>query len=83
MARDIQHLNFKIQLLAQPTLRDKLLFYLHLTQNALHRNSFTLPFTREKLAQFISADRSAVSRELSRMKDEGIIKIEGKTITLK
>jgi len=74
--------NMKIQLLAQPTLRDKLLFYLHLTQNALHRDSFTLPFTREKLAQFISADRSAVSRELSRMKDEGIIKIEGKTITL-
>ncbi|MFC2477773.1 MAG: hypothetical protein ACFNQG_01950 [Treponema socranskii subsp. buccale] len=30
----------------------------------------------------MSADRSAVSRELSRMKDEGIIKIEGKTITL-
>ena len=82
MARDIQHLNMKIQLLAQPTLRDKLLFYLHLTQNTLHRNSFTLPFTREKLAQFISADRSAVSRELSRMNREGIIQIEGKTITL-
>ncbi len=83
MARNIQHLNMKIQLLAQPTLRDKLLFYLHLTQNTLHRDSFTLPFTREKLAQFISADRSAVSRELSRMKREGIIQIEGKTITLR
>ncbi len=82
MARNIQHLNMKIRLLAQPTLRAKLLFYLHLTQKTLHRNSFTLPFTREKLAQFISADRSAVSRELSRMKSEGIIKIEGKKITL-
>ena len=83
MALDVQHLNMKIRLLAQPTLRDKLLLYLHLTQNTLHCNSFTLPFTREKLAQFISADRSAVSRELSRMNAEGIIKIEGKTITLK
>ena len=83
MALDVQHLNMKIQLLAQPTLRDKLLFYLHLTQNALHSDSFTLPFTREKLAQFISADRSAVSRELSRMNTEGIIKIEGKTVTLR
>jgi len=51
-------------------------------QNTLHCNSFTLPFTREKLAQFISADRSAVSRELSRMNAEKIIKIKGKTITV-
>ena len=82
MALDVQHLNMKIRLLTQPTLRSKLLLYLRLMQNTLQCNSFTLPFTREKLAQFISADRSAVSRELSRMNAEKIIKIKGKTITV-
>ena len=82
MALDVQHLNMKIRLLTQPTLRSKLLLYLRLMENTLQCNSVTLPFTREKLAQFISADRSAVSRELSRMNAEKIIKIKGKTITV-
>lgn len=82
VAQDAVYLNMKIQLLSQPSLRDKLLFYLNFSCNTLQQDSFTLPFTREKLAQFICADRSAVSRELSRMHSEGIIKIEGQKITL-
>lgn len=82
IARSTVYLTMKIQLLSQPSLRDKLLFYLHEMSSSLHQNSFTLPFTREKLAQFMCADRSAVSRELSRMDNEGIIKIDGKKITL-
>lgn len=82
VARDAVYLNLKIQLLSQPTLRDKLLFYLNVMHNSQRSHVFTIPFTREKLAQFICADRSAVSRELSRMQSEGIIKIDGKQITL-
>lgn len=82
IARSTVYLTMKIQLLSQPSLRDKLLFYLHEMSSSLNQNSFTLPFTREKLAQFMCADRSAVSRELSRMNSEGIIKIDGKKITL-
>ena len=80
VARDAVYLNLKIQLLSQPTLRDKLLFYLNVMHDSQHSRVFTIPFTREKLAQFICADRSAVSRELSRMQREGIITIEGKQI---
>ena len=80
VARDAVYLNLKIQLLSQPTLRDKLLFYLNVMHDSQHSHVFTIPFTREKLAQFICADRSAVSRELSRMQREGIITIEGKQI---
>ena len=80
VARDAVYLNLKIQLLSQPTLRDKLLFYLNVMHDSQHSRVFTIPFTREKLAQFICADRSAVSRELSRMQSEGIITIEGKQI---
>ena len=80
VAREAVYLNLKIQLLSQPTLRDKLLFYLNVMHDSQHSHVFTIPFTREKLAQFICADRSAVSRELSRMQREGIITIEGKQI---
>ena len=80
VAHDAVYLNLKIQLLSQPTLRDKLLFYLNVMHDSQHSRVFTIPFTREKLAQFICADRSAVSRELSRMQSEGIITIEGKQI---
>lgn len=82
IARDAVYLNMKIQLLSQPSLRDKLLFYLNLMSKTLRQNSFTLPFTREKLAQFICADRSAVSRELSRMNSEGIITVDGQKVSL-
>ena len=82
MALDAQQLNMKIQLLIQTSLRSKILFYLNVTSRTLNKNPFVIPFTREKLAQFICADRSAVSRELGRMNKEKIIKLEGKKITL-
>ena len=34
---------------------------------------FKIPFSREQMAEYICADRSALSRELSRMKREGLI----------
>ena len=34
---------------------------------------FDIPFDREAMAGYLNADRSALSRELSRMKSEGII----------
>jgi DNA-binding MarR family transcriptional regulator len=34
------------------------------------------------LADYLSVDRSAMSRELSKMKEEGLIKIEKRHVTL-
>ena len=45
-------------------------------------NTITLPFNREQLAQYICAERSSVSRELGRMQDDNVIKINGNSITL-
>ncbi|MCR5288802.1 MAG: Crp/Fnr family transcriptional regulator [Treponema sp.] len=82
LAVEAQRLNMKIQLLIQPTLRDKILFYLEIMSKNLGQKSFVMPLTREKFAQYICADRSAVSRELGRMEADGLIVIEGKSITL-
>ena len=46
-------------------------------------DSFTLPFTLSALADYISADRSAMMRELKRMKAEGLVEMDGRRVTLR
>ena len=43
---------------------------------------FTIPFSRTDLANYLDADRSALTRELTRMRDEGIITFEKNTFVL-
>ena len=57
----------------QRTTREKLLSYL--SEQSLKRGgpSFDIPFNRQQLADFLSVDRSAMSSELGKMKNEGIL----------
>jgi len=36
-------------------------------------NAFEIPFNRQELAEYLSVDRSALSNELSKMRDDGIL----------
>lgn len=66
-------LSRKMSFLSRRTLREKLLGYLT-TQARLAENCrFTIPFSRQELADYLSVDRSALSKELSRMKEEGLL----------
>ncbi len=65
--------NQKIQLITQKNLRDKLYAYLNDLED--EKNIVTLPLNREELANYIFADRSAVSREFSNMQNDNLIKI--------
>ena len=38
--------------------------------------------TRIQLADYLCADRTAVAREMSRMKEEGLIDVNQQTVTL-
>lgn len=63
----------RIGCIAAPSLREKVIQYLHsesVQQNSL---TFSIPFDRASLAAFLNTDRSALSRELSNMKREGLI----------
>lgn len=73
-------LNNKNQLISQKKLRDKILMYFYSLKNSLVNDEIFIPFNREELANYLVADRSALSRELSRMKKEGIIEINGSKI---
>jgi CRP-like cAMP-binding protein len=66
-------LNKKIDFLSIKSLRERLTAYLLEQSTMSMSRSFELPFDRSGVADYLNADRSAVSRELSRMKQEGLI----------
>lgn len=66
-------LNKKIEYLSTPSLRGKISKYLKDTMKSTGSATFNIPLDRSSLADYLNADRSALSRELSRMKNDGII----------
>jgi CRP-like cAMP-binding protein len=59
--------------LIMPTIRDKVLTYLTRVLREAGTETFTIPFDREAMAEYLDVDRSALSRELSWMKRDGLI----------
>ena len=71
-----------LEILSQRTTKEKLLCYFEKLAQEQHSDSFTLPFSLSTLADYLSVDRSAMRRELKKLKAEGIVKSERKTFTL-
>lgn len=69
----------KFKLLEFSSLRRRIAVFL---SDRLEQGSYTLPFPKEKLAEYLSVARPSLSRELSEMVNEGILKIDGRTITV-
>ena len=63
----------KLECITQPSTREKLLSYLSEQAQNAGRSNFTIPFSREELADYLSVERSAMSAELSKMKDDGLL----------
>ncbi|MCQ2566826.1 MAG: helix-turn-helix domain-containing protein [Mogibacterium sp.] len=63
----------KIDMLAEKSLRDKILMYLNLMSERNRSKEFNTRMTQEQFAQFLCVNRSALSNELSKMKKDGII----------
>jgi len=66
-------MNEKMRILSCKTTKEKLITYLSDYSERVGKNKFRIPFTRNELADFLSVDRSAMSRELSRLRDEGYL----------
>ncbi|MBW5398302.1 Crp/Fnr family transcriptional regulator [Brachyspira pilosicoli] len=75
-------LSIKNDILSQKSLRSKIMLYLKYMSNIQKSNNIVIPYNRDKLSEFISSDRSALSRELNRLSKEKIIKLEGNKITI-
>ncbi|MBR5192203.1 MAG: winged helix-turn-helix domain-containing protein, partial [Clostridia bacterium] len=66
----------KIGHISKRTTREKLISYLSEEAKRQNSASFTIPFNRQQLADFLSVDRSAMSNELCKMRDEGLLEFE-------
>lgn len=73
----------KLSHMSKRTTREKLLSYLSCRQASTGSASFKIPFNRQQLADFLSVDRSAMSNELCKMRDEGILDFCRSDFTLK
>ena len=72
----------KLDHITKKTTREKLISYLS-EESEKHRSpSFSIPFNRQQLADFLSVDRSAMSLELSKMQKEGLLTYNKNNFTL-
>ena len=83
LGNQITSKNSRIELLTKRTTRDKILEYFKMQSQKKGSKVFTLPMTFTELANYLSVDRSAMTREIKNLKDEGFIKTNGKKITIK
>ena len=83
LARKNIFLTGRIEHLSKRTLREKLLSYL--SEQALQAESldFSIPLNRQELADFLAADRSALSAVLSGLQKEGILEYHKNHFSLK
>lgn len=78
LAQKAYYLNQRLQIVSCATLRQKIAKVL-----LLHRREdgkVTLPMNREELADFLGSARPSLSRELMKMQEEGLLRVEGKAI---
>ena len=74
--------NERIELLTKKSTRDKLLSYFKLLSRKKGSRTFNLQLSFTELADYLSVDRSAMTREIKYLKEEGFIKIDKKKVTL-
>lgn len=72
----------KLGHMCERTTREKLISYLSEEAEKQKSASFTIPFNRQQLADFLSVDRSAMSNELCKMRDEGLIRFHKNAFVL-
>lgn len=78
----IYNLYEKIEILSKRTIREKLLAYFSNLSKKYNKKAFNLPITYIELADYLSVDSSAMTREIKKLKDEKIISINDKKITI-
>ena len=63
----------KVEVVSRRSIREKLLTYLSIQSQTQGSRYFEIPLGRLELAEYLCVDRSALTRELAKMKDEGLL----------
>lgn len=75
-------MNQKVRILSRKTLRGKIITYLQ-SLRPDENGIITLPFTKTAMSEFLCVNRTALSRELRNMVHDGIITMDGRSLTLR
>lgn len=75
-------LSAKIKHHVNLSLRDRLIIYLKRESKDQMKKTITIQETKKALAEKLGVERTSLSRELKKMKDDGLIEFDSKTITL-
>lgn len=67
---------------APKSIRARVLSYLSFQAIQQGRRDFYIPFNRQQLADYLSVDRSALSTELSRMQQDGLVTVDKNHFTV-
>lgn len=69
-------LHQKIQITSKRSTREKLMAYLLSQAKLQNSNTFTIPYDRQALADYLEVDRSGLSVEISKLRREGVLTCE-------
>ena len=83
VADKAQALSRRVDVLSRRFIREKLLCYFRQLSQQADSRTFTLPFSLSTLADYIATDRSAMMRELKRLREEGVVRSDGRQFTLR
>lgn len=67
------HVNEKLTHMGQRTTRSKLMSYFSAEAQRLGKYEFDIPFSRQQLADYLAVERSGLSLELGKMRNDGIL----------
>lgn len=75
-------LNNRVKLLSKKSIRSKICYYLLNISKEKNSLTFTLDYNKEQWADILNIERPSLSRELIKLKNEGIIDYYSKTIKI-
>jgi CRP-like cAMP-binding protein len=75
-------LHQKLQILSKRTTRERLLTYLQQQAMQNGARTFTIPYDRQALADYLGVERSAMSAEISKLRADGVLETNRSRFTL-
>lgn len=72
----------KLEILSKKNIREKIMTFLTYESEKYSSNKVKIPFSKSKFAEYLGVNRSSLMRELSNMKNDGIIELDNKTFTI-
>lgn len=82
LSANSQGMNQKLAIYTRGSLRENLMDYFLALSAQQNSRRIVLPITKKQLADYFGVQRPSLFRELKRMKDEGLLEIKNKEITI-